>query len=624
MATSERIGVFSEATAREILRRCHIQASSAPSEGVAGPDGHATRPVPLGETWLGIITAAGPASEADYTGPQYWVESAAITNARGSNPPNTTMPTFAAQSYPNESTRWVTATNLAEVGTHLLQPGTLVMVAEMYGLDEAPYYVFSGAETCPFIYPEDYGAVGDGTTDDTTAMQDAFNAAGTDGGGVVWLSPKTYLVQSVSLPANCWLLGASFVSTLLFKTGAASNAALLTLAGGSGVGNQRISHLTLNGNNSVNIGKGFCLYFEGTYRAEVDNIRVFDAGQDGIYFGKSSSINSAENTLQDLYITNNSGHGFNVKYATDTTFLRIESGENGLCGGCIADTSGTRITEGSFWWNANSGLWLWHSTDTRLCNCQFESNEQHGLYLQSVHSVEISNVRAYYNSHNPFISDTDPSQPHNTYSGICLDGADTVDSIVGCKWVTIGMSRSGDDADSNHPTLPWQKYGVQEVSGGTFAQCVYQVLCDHNATSPVFLVGGNLTLANLHLFIISVQADYLTCNTKADGSGDTYYVAKPPRLRSTDTAARAVAGQTYTVTKSGFTTGVTTGDAQTCTATRSSDSGTDTLEVVEPYLVGDEITALFYPTGIVDGSSNQIYLVDANTDARHWAVKSTV
>jgi hypothetical protein len=133
-----------------------------------------------------------------------------------------------------------------------------------------------------------------------------------------------------------------------------------------------------------------------------------------------------------------------------------------------------------------------------------------------------------------------------------------------------------------------------------------------------------LSSVAMSLFVISVQADYLTCNTESDGSGTTYYVAKPPRLRSTDTAARAVAGQTYTVTKSGFTTGVAAGDAQTCTATRSSDSGTDTLEVVEPYLAGDEICALPYgDTYLDDPDGNAITLLDANVDARHWAVKSS-
>ena len=138
-----------------------------------------------------------------------------------------------------------------------------------------------------------------------------------------------------------------------------------------------------------------------------------------------------------------------------------------------------------------------------------------------------------------------------------------------------------------------------------------------------------LSSVAMSLFVISVQADYLTCNTESDGSGTTYYVAKPPRLRSTDTAARAVAGQTYTVTKSAFTAGVTgsayTNGCQSCTATRSSsDSGTDTLEVVEPYLAGDEICALPYgDTYLDDPDGNAITLLDANVDARHWAVKST-
>ena len=133
-----------------------------------------------------------------------------------------------------------------------------------------------------------------------------------------------------------------------------------------------------------------------------------------------------------------------------------------------------------------------------------------------------------------------------------------------------------------------------------------------------------LSSVAMSLFVISVQADYLTCNTESDGSGTTYYVAKPPLLRSTDTDARAVAGQTYTVTKSGFTTGVAAGDAQTCTATRSSDSGTDTLEVVEPYEAGDEICALPYgDTYLDDPDGNAITLLDANVDARHCAVIST-
>ena len=45
------------------------------------------------------------------------------------------------------------------------------------------------------VYPETFGAVGDGTTDDTTAIQAAINSAGV--GGTVQFGPKTYAISSV-------------------------------------------------------------------------------------------------------------------------------------------------------------------------------------------------------------------------------------------------------------------------------------------------------------------------------------------------------------------------------------------------------------------------------------------
>lgn len=115
--------------------------------------------------------------------------------------------------------------------------------------------------------------------------------------------------------------------------------------------------------------------------------------------------------------------------------------------------------------------------------------------------------------------------------------------------------------------------------------------------------------------IVSVQQNYLTCT---DALGKTVYVAKPTRLRATDTAARAVENQSYTLTKSAFSS-----DGQSCTGTRSSDSATETLGVDEPYLANDEICAVSYPTGLTDPNGKPIVLLDVNVDARHWAAASS-
>ena len=55
--------------------------------------------------------------------------------------------------------------------------------------------------------PAKYGAVGDGVTNDTTAMQATLDAAAVSG-GTVRLSPRNYLITSVVIPAGVTLEGA--------------------------------------------------------------------------------------------------------------------------------------------------------------------------------------------------------------------------------------------------------------------------------------------------------------------------------------------------------------------------------------------------------------------------------
>jgi parallel beta-helix repeat protein len=67
------------------------------------------------------------------------------------------------------------------------------------------YQIFDGDGTvafngnAPIVYPEWFGVVGDGTTDDTTTMQQAMNSAV---GRSLYLSPKTYLCDDVEVPVG--------------------------------------------------------------------------------------------------------------------------------------------------------------------------------------------------------------------------------------------------------------------------------------------------------------------------------------------------------------------------------------------------------------------------------------
>ncbi len=52
-----------------------------------------------------------------------------------------------------------------------------------------------------------YSAAGDGVTSDTTAIQAAITAANASGGGIVFFPPGTYVVSSLTIPANVSLMG---------------------------------------------------------------------------------------------------------------------------------------------------------------------------------------------------------------------------------------------------------------------------------------------------------------------------------------------------------------------------------------------------------------------------------
>jgi hypothetical protein len=61
----------------------------------------------------------------------------------------------------------------------------------------------------------DYGAVGNGTTNETAAIQSAIDAVKTAGGGVVYFPNGTYKATSIQLPAGVVLLGESRDNSVL-------------------------------------------------------------------------------------------------------------------------------------------------------------------------------------------------------------------------------------------------------------------------------------------------------------------------------------------------------------------------------------------------------------------------
>jgi Pectate lyase superfamily protein len=104
------------------------------------------------------------------------------------------------------------------------------------------------------------GAVGDGSTDDTAAIQAAIDAADAAGGGTVYFPEGTYICTTLTLYSRVYLVGAG-VGVSILKLKASTNAALIqtedfaTLTGGVTTGGPLhfgIRNLSLDGNRANN------------------------------------------------------------------------------------------------------------------------------------------------------------------------------------------------------------------------------------------------------------------------------------------------------------------------------------------------------------------------------------
>ena len=157
---------------------------------------------------------------------------------------------------------------------------------------------------------KDFGAVGDGTTDDTTAMQNAFSS----GASVVYIPAGTYLI-STKLTFSCNIYGDGVTS--IIKT----SGNITALESTTSYGFIKSIKITSNGGGSTN-NHGLVLKY--CSRSLIDSVWVISMGGHGIWIDSTSGNNNLLN-LSNVQSVSNGINGIYIYGGVDNNAMTFEN-----------------------------------------------------------------------------------------------------------------------------------------------------------------------------------------------------------------------------------------------------------------------------------------------------------
>jgi parallel beta-helix repeat protein len=326
----------------------------------------------------------------------------------------------------------------------------------------------------------DFGAVGDGKTDDTLAIQSAINAAVANGGGAVYAPAGIYLVSaSIEMFSHTSLYGDGMGATVLKvrdQVGVDVIGVVRTQLARSdtALANVRVSDLTLDGNRanqSSGLQFGFFAGVKADVRPPDEDIvawRVEAHSFQGYGFDPHELTNRlfvidcvSHDNIRDGFAVdgvisgvvrgcisyNNIRHGFNVITSSRNVILdqniAYENSSNGFT--IQNGSSDIHITGSIAHHNKGDGIFCIGVNDNFISNNQAVENDENGIRVRGCARMTISGNRIRDNS----------QSEHNRFSEILIDDDGAIPT-VDCAIMSNHITSSGEIR---------ARYGLRETPG---------------------------------------------------------------------------------------------------------------------------------------------------------------
>jgi len=246
----------------------------------------------------------------------------------------------------------------------------------------------------------EFGAVGDGVTDDTAAIQAALDALDNmpgsiftdlgEGSGAVVLPSGTWLATGLQAPPGVAIVGDGIGNTVL-KLESSSSPLL------------QVNDFCVVQNLSFD-GGGFgnhLLYMFESARCSVSDCYFQNTGANGDAIrveGTASNASSHANSIRGVMVRDIGGYGIYCKgaFSYDTRLTDVWVGTANV--GMRFESGAGFVANSHIWGCVSDGVQIVSSSMTKIANCYIESNGGYGLNASTATGTRIANCDIWNNA----------------------------------------------------------------------------------------------------------------------------------------------------------------------------------------------------------------------------------